>query len=119
MSPRELEKRCKLEYLERVSHLKYLEESSKGKLRDFGDKLCNKFTVTSLKNVMNYMRFHSRRRATLTKKYFTLWVILKYEDSLQAINHEIVNEQYLAEESRRALLKKCFGGWKQLMIRNY
>jgi hypothetical protein len=83
----ELERRCKLEYLERASHLKYLSENSKSMFPELAQKLCEKSKTNLLKNLINYMKFHSSRRMTLTKKCFTLWLILKYENSLQFINH--------------------------------
>ena len=50
------------------------------------EEVCNRDRIKSLKTLSKYMKFYIERRQAIIKKYFTLWLILHFEGSLECMN---------------------------------
>ena len=114
MNLNEIERRCKVQYLMRISHRKYEIEKSREKVKEFAEILLNKRKTIEIRQFIKFTNFRRTVRQRCLKRYFTVWLISYYEGSLSTLNNQLVREEYFTSCSNHILLQKYFNSWKKV-----
>lgn len=75
-----------MEHLMRQTHQKYVNRAAKDRIRELCIKLSEKEARKGIRSFVLFMKYYSNMKRTVLQKYFTLWLIQQYSQSMSNIN---------------------------------